>query len=204
MKKTFGRALNGVEEPHRRESHIGRISTVSGGGKSVTVTNMNNSELRNLVPITPYGISSSPPTGLMAFVLVANNSGRDGIVGIFDPNKPSCSMGDSMIYSSGGATVHCRGRSVLLNTRDVLKEVDDLKTSMKNLEDKVSGLEDRVNDLESTINGLNTTVGGVSSTTSNIESTINDLSATVNSLKSTVNGLDTKVNNLESTVEELR
>lgn len=126
MKKTFGSALNGVAEPHKRESHIGRISTVGNGGKSIAVTNMNNSQLRNLVPITPYGISSSPPSGLMAFVLAANNSGKDGIVGVYDPSKPSCSPGNSMLYSSGGATVHCSGGTVLINGRDILKEIDNL------------------------------------------------------------------------------
>lgn len=119
--KKFGAALNGISEPHRRESHIGRISTVGSGGKSIAVTNMNNSQLRGLVPIMPYGISSSPPVGLMAFVLVANNSGNDGIVGVYDPNKPSCNPGDSMMYSSGGAKIHCKGNRVLINDIDILK-----------------------------------------------------------------------------------
>lgn len=127
MKKTFGSSLNGVALPHRRESHIGKISTVGSGGKSISIANMNGSELRNLVPITPYGISSSPPVGLMAFVLAANNSGRDGIVGVYDPNKPSCKSGEVIIYSSGGATIHCTGDKILLNGRDILKEIDDLK-----------------------------------------------------------------------------
>ena len=126
MPRRFGKDLNGVAEPHRRESHIGRISTVGNGGKSISVDNMNNSQLRNLVPIMPYGISSSPIVGLMSFVLVANNSGRDGIVGVYDPNKPSCNPGDSMMYSSGGATVHCNGNKVLINKRDILKELDEL------------------------------------------------------------------------------
>lgn len=134
MKKSFGRALNGVAEPHRSESHVGQISTVGSGGKSIAVTNMNNSQLRNLVPVMPYGISSSPPAGLMAFVLVANNSGKDGIVGVYDPNKPSCSPGNCMMYSSGGATVQCSGSSVLLNKRNVLNEIDDLKQKIRELE----------------------------------------------------------------------
>lgn len=134
MGKKFGAALNGVDQPHRRESHIGKISTVGSGGRSISVDNGNNSQLRNLVPIMPYGIASSPPTGLMSFVLVANNSGRDGIVGVYDPNKPSCSSGNCMMYSSGGATVHCKGGSVLLNNRNVLNEIDDLKQKIRELE----------------------------------------------------------------------
>jgi hypothetical protein len=138
MKKTFGSALNGVAEPHRRESHIGRISTVGDGGKSIAITNMNNSQLRNLVPIMPYGVSSSPPTGLMSFVLAANNSGRDGIVGVYDPNKPSCSPGNSMLYSSGGATVHCSGSKVLINNKDILQEIDNLFKRIDDLSRRIN------------------------------------------------------------------
>lgn len=128
--RSFGAALNGVAEPHRQESHVGKVETVGSGGKSIAVTNMNNSQLRNLVPIMPYGIASSPPPGLMAFVLVTQNSGKDGIVGVYDENKPACSPGDSMLYSKGGATVKCTGSTVLLNGRNVLKEIDELKARL--------------------------------------------------------------------------
>lgn len=130
MRKTFGHALNGVSEPHRKESYVGRVSTVGNGGRSVSVTNMNSSQLRNLKPIMPYGISSSPPTGLMAFVLVSDNSSKDGIIGVYDPNKPSCTPGNCMMYSYGGASVYCNGDRVLLNGRDVLKEIDEIKNSL--------------------------------------------------------------------------
>lgn len=122
MKNTFGSALNNMNGSHQ-ESHIGAISSVGNGGKSISVTNMNGSEL-NLVPITPYGISSSPPPGLMAFTLVSDNSGDDGMIGVYDPNKPSCAPGDSMLYSSGGATIHCKGNRVLINGIDILKILD--------------------------------------------------------------------------------
>jgi hypothetical protein len=157
MKNTFGRALNGVAEPHRRESHIGRISTVGSGGKSITVTNMNNSELRNLVPIMPYGISSSPLVGLMTFVLVANNSGRDGMVGVYDPSKPYCNPGDSMLYSSGGATVHCNGKKVLLNKIDVLEEINKLNTKIGDLEKEINTLNNKIKDLENRIDTIEDT-----------------------------------------------
>lgn len=140
MGRKLGQALNGVSEPHRRESHIGRISTVGSGGRSISVDNMNNSQLRNLVPIMPYGIASSPPVGLMSFVLVANNSGRDGIVGVYDPNKPRCSSGDCMMYSLGGATVHCKNNTVLLNTRDILKEIDGLSKRIDELSRRIDSL----------------------------------------------------------------
>lgn len=125
--KRLGAALNGVAEPHKRESQTGKISTIGDGGKSLTVTNANNSQLRNLIPITPYGISSSPTPGLMAFVLVAQDSGRDGIIGMYDPNKPSCKPGETILYSSGGATVKCSGDKVYINGIDILKEIDDLR-----------------------------------------------------------------------------
>lgn len=160
MSRKLGQALNGVTEPHRKETHIGRISTVGDGGRSLSVDNMNNSQLRNLVPIMPYGISSSPPIGLMSFVLAANNSGRDGIIGVYDPNKPSCNSGECMMYSSGGATIHCKGKNVLLNgttlvnNRHILNENDELFRRVVNLENRVTDLEDRVNNLETEVSNL--------------------------------------------------
>jgi phage gp45-like len=127
QRKTLGSALNGVDRPHRKDSYVGKVSTTSNGGKSISVTNMNNSKLRNLVPITPYGIASSPPIGLMAYVLIAGDTSKDGIVGVYDPDKPQCRPGDSMMYSSGGASVHCNGGTVLLNNRNVLAEIDNLR-----------------------------------------------------------------------------
>lgn len=135
--RRLGAELNGVSEPHRRESHIGKISTVGSGGRSITVDNMNNSQLRNLVPIMPYGISSSPPSGLMAFVLVANNSGRDGVIGVYDYNKPSCKSGDCMMYSSDGASVHCNGDKVLINKKDILDEIRKLSDRIDELSSKI-------------------------------------------------------------------
>lgn len=133
MSKKFGAVLNSVGQPHRRESHIGRISTVGSGGRSLSVNNGNNSQLRNLVPIMPYGISSSPVTGLMAFVLESDNDGNDGIVGVYDHNKPNCNPGDCIMYSSSGATVKCVGDKVLINDVDVLDEIEKLKQIINNL-----------------------------------------------------------------------
>lgn len=131
-RKSIGDAISGAGVPHRKENYVGKISTVGKGGKSIAVTNMNNSQLRNLVPIMPYGISSSPPAGLMSYVLVADSASKDGIVGVYDPNKPECSPGDSMMYSRGGASVHCNGGSVLINGRDILSEIDDIKKEIGN------------------------------------------------------------------------
>lgn len=131
MARKFGAALNGVGEPHRRESHIGRVSTVGDGGKSVSVTNMNNSQLRNLVSVAPYGISSSPVSGLMSFVLVTGTGSKDGMIGVYDKDKPSCKPGECIIYSSGGATVKCSGNGkVMINGRDVLDEIDQIKKKL--------------------------------------------------------------------------
>ena len=127
MSKRFGQAINGVAEPRRRNSHTGKITTVGSGGKSLSVTNANGSQLRDLIPISPYGISSSPPTGLMSFVIASGNSGSDGMVGVYDPNRPSCKPGECIMYSSGGATIKCTKDKVLINGMDIVKEIKKLK-----------------------------------------------------------------------------
>lgn len=161
MRKSFGGALRSVAEPHRRESYVGRIATVGGGGKSIAVTNMNKSQLRNLAPITPYGVASSPPVGLMAYVLVSDNSSRDGIIGVYDPNKPQCSPGNSMIYSSGGASVHCNGKLVLINTRNVLNEIDDIKKEIGSIKQSISNLQKEVGTANSNITNLQNDVNNL-------------------------------------------
>lgn len=128
MGRKFGAALNGVAEPHRRESHVGRVATVGDGGKSISVTNMNNSQLRNLVSVAPYGISSSPTSGLMSFVLVIGTGSKDGMIGVYDKDKPSCKPGECIVYSSGGATVKCTSKGkVMINDRDILDEIDKIQ-----------------------------------------------------------------------------
>ncbi len=134
--RKFGAALNGVDNNHRQEGYVGKVSSSGGGGKNVNVSNASNSQIK-AVSATPYGISSTPPSGMMAFVLVGQGSDRDGVVGVYDPNKPSCGAGCCMMYSAGGATVKCSGKSVLLNNRNVLGEIDELKKRVEEIEKKI-------------------------------------------------------------------
>lgn len=130
MPRRLGADLNSVYEPHRRENHVGKISNVGNGGKSISVTNANNSQLRELVPVMPYGISSSPTPGLMSFVIDSGNSGNDGMVGVYDPKKPSCKPGECMMYSSGGATVKCTGKKVMVNDIDLIEEINKMRDKL--------------------------------------------------------------------------
>ena len=134
--RKFGAVLNSVDNNHRQEGYVGRVSSSGGGGKNVNITNANNSQIK-AVSATPYGISSTPPSGMMAFVLVGQGSDKDGVVGVFDPNKPSCNAGCCMMYSAGGATVKCSGRSVLINGRNVLSEIDEINKKIEEIEKKI-------------------------------------------------------------------
>lgn len=126
MSRRFGQALNGISEPRRSSSHTGRVTTVGDGGKSLSISNINGSQLRDIIPISPYGISSSPPTGLMSFVIASDNSGNDGMVGVYDPSRPVCQPGECIIYSSGGATIKCSGNKVYINGIDVVEKLNKL------------------------------------------------------------------------------
>ena len=134
--RKFGAVLNSVDNNHRQEGYVGRLSSSGGGGKNVNITNANNSQIK-AVSATPYGISSTPLSGMMAFVLVGQGSDKDGVVGVFDPNKPSCNAGCCMMYSAGGATVKCSGRSVLINGRNVLSEIDEINKKIEEIEKKI-------------------------------------------------------------------
>lgn len=125
--RKFGAALSGIDQQHRQESHTGRISTVGDGGRSIAMANMSNSQLRDLIPISPYGVASSPPVGLKAFAIVSDNNENDGMIGVYDPNRPKCKPGNSVLYSSGGAKVECIGDKVYVNGVDILSEIEALK-----------------------------------------------------------------------------
>ena len=49
---------------------------------------------------------------------------------MYDPKKPACAVGNSVMYSSGGANVKCSGSTVTANGRDFLKEIDDIKAKI--------------------------------------------------------------------------
>lgn len=132
MSRRFGGELNGVNEPLRKQMQTGKISTVGDGGKQASVTNMSGSQLRNLMPIAPFGIASSPPVGLLAYTMVLDSQTNNGIIGVYDPNRPSVASGDITIYSAGGAKVECIGSKVLVNGIDI----DELDDRVKKLEGK--------------------------------------------------------------------
>lgn len=125
--RKFGAALTGVDQPHKQESHVGRILTVGDGGRSVSMSSVSSSQLRDMIPISPYGIASSPPVGLKAFAIVSNDDNDDGIIGVYDPNRPKCKPGNSVLYSSGGAKVECIDKKVYINGVDILSEINSLK-----------------------------------------------------------------------------
>lgn len=141
--RKFGAALNGVDNNHRQEGYVGKVSSSGGGGKNVNVSNASNSQIK-AVSATPYGISSTPPSGMMAFVLVGQGADRDGVVGVYDPNKPSCGVGCCMMYSAGGATVKCSGKSVLLNNRNVLGEIDAINKDIEDINKEIEEIKKKI------------------------------------------------------------
>lgn len=126
--KRFGEGLNNMQSgAYTRSTVSGSISSTGSGGKTASVCNMQGSSLKNVLTLMPYGFASTPPSGLIAFTIVSDSGGRDGVVGVYDPKKPSCAVGDCTMYSSGGATIKCKGSKVLANDRDFLDEIDKIK-----------------------------------------------------------------------------
>lgn len=132
--RRFGSDISGIDNPRKKENNVGKVSTISGDGKTVAVTNMNNSQLRNLKPVSQYGVASSPTPGLQAFVISIDTSDSDGIVGVYDPNRPACKAGETILYSSGGATVKLSGGSVLINGINILGEISAIKERLNTIE----------------------------------------------------------------------
>ncbi len=109
---------------------IGMISSTGDGGKRVSVSNTNDSELSNFMNVTPYGFSSAPRVGSMAFTIVCGC--KTGMIGVYDKDKPSVKSGCSMMYSSGGAQVYCVDDKVLINSVDILDKIDKIEKRLNN------------------------------------------------------------------------
>lgn len=124
--RRIDKALKSVQNNHRQESYAGPIASTSGGGHTASVNNLHNSQVRNAKVVMPYGISSSPFSGMKAQAIVNDNS-ENVVVGVYDPSRPAVGAGEVCIYSSGGNQVYLSNNgdiSIHTNSADI-----DLKAS---------------------------------------------------------------------------
>ena len=129
--KRFGEELNNMHNGSFTRSTVsGSIASTGNGGKTISINNAHGSVQKNMLSLSPYGFASTPPSGLLAFSVVSDSGGRDGVIGVYDPKKPACAVGNSVMYSSGGANVKCSGSIVTANGRNFLKEIDDIKAKI--------------------------------------------------------------------------
>lgn len=136
--KRFGEALNKMHSGSFTRSTIsGSIASTGNGGKTISINNVHGSVQRNMLSLSPYGFASTPPSGLIAFSVVSDSGGRDGVIGVYDPKKPACAVGNSVMYSSGGANVKCSGSVVTANGRNFLEEIDAIKEDIEQIKAKI-------------------------------------------------------------------
>lgn len=136
--KRFGEELNNMRSgSFTRSTASGSIASTGNGGKTININNAHGSVQKNMLSLSPYGFASTPPSGLLAFSVVSDSGGRDGVIGVYDPKKPACAVGNSVMYSSGGANVKCSGSIVTANDRNFLKEIDDIKEDIEQIKAKI-------------------------------------------------------------------
>ena len=134
--KRFGEELNNMHSGSFTRSTVsGNIASTGNGGKTISINNAQGSVQKNMLSLSPYGFASTPPSGLLAFSVVSDSGGRDGVIGVYDPKKPACAVGNSVMYSSGGANVKCSGSTVTANGRDFLKEIDDIEKGTEDIKE---------------------------------------------------------------------
>lgn len=105
MMRNIGRDMRTMGSEHRRDGYIGPIASTGSGGKLMNVNNLNNSQLRDLLNMSPYGISSRGNSGMKAQVMV-NDDSNNAVVGIYDPDKPEVDVGETILYSDGGCIIY--------------------------------------------------------------------------------------------------
>jgi len=81
---------------------FGRIS--SSNNTTVNIQNTIDGEIRDLKVVAPYGIASCPVDGLFAQMII-NGNDNNVCVGVNNQAAPPTKSGETVLYSSGGATV---------------------------------------------------------------------------------------------------
>ena len=81
---------------------FGRVA--SGTSTKLNIQNTANGEVREVKVVAPYGISSCPPSGLFAQMII-NDDVNNTCVGVHNPKAPDAKPGEVIIYSSGGAYI---------------------------------------------------------------------------------------------------
>lgn len=81
---------------------FGRVA--SGNSTKLNIQNAVGSEVREVKVISPYGISSCPPSGLFAQMII-NDNVNNTCVGVHNPQAPQANAGEIILYSVGGAKI---------------------------------------------------------------------------------------------------
>lgn len=144
MSKRFGAEMGGSGD---NTIPVGKISSTGGGGKNAAMSS-NGSEIKGMLPIGPYGVASTPPSGLMAYAIM-NYGGKDGFL-VYDPGRPSVNAGDITLYNSKGAKIElkgnnviitCSGTEVIIGNGDI--KVNDISVTEHKHKDSVGGETDK-------------------------------------------------------------
>ena len=99
MGKMFSQANNAIK---RFVIPFGRVA--SGTSTKLNVQNTANGEVRDVKAVAPYGVSSCPPSGLFAQMII-NDDVNNTCVGVHNPKAPEAKPGEIVLYSSGGAYI---------------------------------------------------------------------------------------------------
>lgn len=97
-----------------RPSSLDRITSVSND--RVNAETYNNSELRDILMASPYGISSMPLDNMS--VQIISNGGKHIAVGIIDPNKPKAPIGGLVLYDRKGNKITLDGDNILIESKN--------------------------------------------------------------------------------------
>lgn len=99
MGKMIGQANNAIK---RLVIPFGRVA--SGTSTKLNIQNTANGEVREVKVVAPYGVSSCPPSGLFAQMII-NDDVNNTCVGVHNPKAPEAKPGEIVLYSSGGAYI---------------------------------------------------------------------------------------------------
>ena len=96
MASKIAAMIKEAQETNRRSViQYGKIS--SGDSDAANIQNVVDGDVRDAKMVTPFGISSNPPSGLYAQMM--ENNGKYVCVGTHDPSAPKADKGEVIIYN---------------------------------------------------------------------------------------------------------
>lgn len=131
----------------------GNITSTSKDGKTINMKQAHDAEVRDVLVVHPYGLSSIPYDGIQVDIL-ADGDGDYVVLGVYDKNKPKVKYGETCIYTKFGNKIYLKDNgdviitnnncSVTMTATDIILKSKTKTITVNEICNRLDNLEARV------------------------------------------------------------